>query len=54
MFLLTFGLFTWMSGMLTADAPVTDLVTGVAAAQAGMGAGLFVVSLLPGRVARFS
>lgn len=52
--LIAFGLFTWASAMFTAADPVTGLVAHVAAVQAGLGAGLFVTALLPGRTARFS
>jgi hypothetical protein len=53
MSLAAFGLFTWASAMFTAADPVTGLVADVAAIQAGLGAGLLVTALLPGRMARF-
>ena len=52
--LLAFGMFTWASAMFTAAEHGTDLVGYVSAVQAGLGAGLFVTALLPGRMARFS
>lgn len=54
MFLMTFGLFTWASAMFTAAEHGTDLVGYVSAVQSGLGAGLFVTAMLPGRMARFS
>lgn len=51
--LLAFAMFVWASAMFTAADPVTGLVSYVAAVQAGLGAGLFVTALLPGRTARF-
>ena len=52
--LLAFGLFTWATAMLTEASPVIGLVSYVAAVQSGLGAGLVVTALLPGRMARFS
>ncbi len=51
--LLAFGLFTWSTAMFIAEGS-TSLLVLPAAAQAGVGAGLFVTALLPGRTARFS
>lgn len=53
--LMAFGLFTWSSGMFAASDPgAPEVVLGCSPVMAGLGAGLFVASLLPGRVARFS
>lgn len=53
--LLGFGLVMWMSGMFTAaDADTVTVVASCAPLMAGLGAGLFVTALLPGRMARFS
>lgn len=52
--LLTFGLFTWSAGMFTAAATTDAVVAAASPVQAGIGAGLFVTALLPGRTARFS
>jgi hypothetical protein len=52
--LLAFGLFTWMTGMVTAATGTETVVVSCAPVMAGVGAGLFVVALLPGRMARFS
>jgi hypothetical protein len=52
--LLAFGLFTWCAGMVFADQPAAELVVVAAPAMTGLGAGCFVVGLLPGRTARFS
>lgn len=53
--LLAFGLFTWSVSMFTvADSDTTDVVGACAPLMAGIGAGLFVTALLPGRMARFS
>ena len=53
--LLAFGLFTWMTGMFSAADPDALPVTlSCAPLMAGMGAAMFVVALLPGRMARFS
>ena len=52
--LLGFGLFTWVTGMVTASTATGAVVVSCAPVMAGVGAGLFVVALLPGRTARFS
>jgi hypothetical protein len=53
--LLAFGLFTWVAGMFTAaDEQASLLVRDCAPVMAGIGIGLFVIALLPGRTARFS
>lgn len=52
--LLAFGLFTWSLAMFTADDESSLLIVGPSAVMAGVGVGLFVVALLPGRTARFS
>lgn len=52
--LLAFGMFTWATAMFAAAEHGTDLVGYVSAVQSGLGAGLFVAALLPGRTARFS
>lgn len=52
--LLAFGLFTWSTAMFIAAGASPLVVVLPAAVQAGIGAGLFVTALLPGRSARFS
>jgi hypothetical protein len=52
--LLSFGLFTWMTGMITAATGTVEIAVSCAPLMAGIGAGLFVAALLPGRTARFS
>lgn len=52
--LLFFGLITWSTGMFTAAAETATPIALSAPAMAGIGAGLFVTALLPGRMARFS
>lgn len=52
--LLAFGLFTWMTGMVTSSTETGAVILSCAPVMAGIGAGLFIVALLPGRVARFS
>lgn len=53
--LLAFGLVTWISGMFTAADPhAVAVAASCAPMMAGIGAGLFVTALLPGRMARFS
>ena len=53
--LIAFSLMTWVAGMATAaDTHAPVLIRDCAPVMAGIGAGLFIVSLLPGRVARFS
>lgn len=52
--LLAFGVFGWAAGTFSAAAHLGTLVDAVSPVQAGIGAGLAVVALLPGRMARFS
>jgi hypothetical protein len=52
--LLTFSLFTWVTGMFTSANETGAVILSCAPVMTGIGAGLFVVALLPGRVARFS
>ena len=52
--LLAFALFCWSTAMFSAAETTEALVAALAPAQAGIGAGLFVTALLPGRMARFS
>lgn len=52
--LLVFGLLTWSAGMFSAAETTSAVVDFASPVMAGAGAGLFVVSLLPGRMARFS
>lgn len=52
--LMSFGIFTWASAMFAADESTVAVVTSCAPVMAGVGAGLFVAGLLPGRMARFS
>lgn len=52
--LLAFGLFCWSTAMFTAAEASDPAVAAASPVQAGIGAGLFVAALLPGRMARFS
>jgi hypothetical protein len=52
--LLAFSLLTWTSAMFVASGSTSAVVAGTSPVQAGIGAGLFVAALLPGRMARFS
>lgn len=53
--LLAFGLFGWSVSMFVAADPDTvPVLVEIAAVQSGIGAGLFVAGLLPGRTVRFS
>jgi len=52
--LLAFATFTWATGIIAADVTTVDLVAVASPAMTGIGAGLFVAALLPGRTARFS
>lgn len=52
--LLVFGLATWSTGMVAPGLSAETLVFVTAPVMAGIGAGLFVTALLPGRTARFS
>lgn len=52
--LLAFGLFVWAVSMFTAAETTSGPVAVATPVQAGIGAGLFVTALLPGRMARFS
>lgn len=52
--LISFGLLTWSAGMFSAAETTSALVATASPAMAGIGAGLFVAALLPGRTARFT
>ena len=52
--LLAFGVFSWAAATMTAAAHLGGPVDAVSPIQAGIGAGLAVAALLPGRMARFS
>lgn len=52
--LLAFGLFTWSAAMFDAAETTHTLVAAASSAMAGLGAGMFVTALLPGRMARFT
>lgn len=52
--LVTFGLVTWIAGMFTAAETTDTLVAACSPVMAGIGAGLTVTALLPGRTARFT
>lgn len=51
--LLGFGLFTWSLSMFTAHGAEQPIAAMTSPSMAGIGAFLFVVALLPGRMARF-
>jgi hypothetical protein len=51
--LLAFGVLTWSAGMFTAAETTEAVLAATAPAMAGIGAGVFVTALLPGRMARF-
>jgi hypothetical protein len=52
--MLAFGLFSWSTAMLIAAGTTDAVVSAASPVMAGVGAGCFVVGLLPGRTARFS
>ena len=54
LYLLAFGLFSWSGAMFAAAETTNPVIAAVSPVQAGIGAGMFVVALLPGRTARFS
>jgi hypothetical protein len=52
--MMAFGMFSWSTAMFIAAGTAAPLVSAASPVMAGVGAGCFVVGLLPGRTARFS